>query len=115
MIHAAVGIAVSLRKRKKSDLIESEMNRICKTYGQKYFDEFNNLSESTNLNNLLPKEITGKEDTMILNATFLVNTKNVADFKESADLILKKDRNSGFNLEMTGPWPPFSFISIKEK
>ena len=104
-----------LLKRKKNDLIEFEMNRICKIYGQRYFDEFNNLSESISLNNLLPKEITGREDTMILNATFLVKTKNVVDFKGVAEIFEKKDRNSGFNLEFTGPWPPFSFISIKEK
>ena len=104
-----------LLKRKKADLIETEMNRISKIYGQKYFDEFSNLSERTNLNNLLPKEITGREDTMILNATFLVNKNKVTDFKDAAELFVQKDRNSGFTLEMTGPWPPFSFISIKEK
>ena len=104
-----------LLRRKKIDLVEYEMNRICKIYGQKCFDEFKNLSESTNLNNLLPKEITGREDTMILNATFLVKKNNVVDFKGVAEIFERKNRNSGFNLEFTGPWPPFSFISIKEK
>jgi hypothetical protein len=104
-----------LLKRKKTDLIENEMDRISKKFGQEYFDEFKALSESTNLNNLLPKEFTGREDTMILNATFLVNKSNVTDFKETLEKLKKKDGNSGFLLEITGPWPPFSFISIKEK
>ncbi len=103
-----------LLNRKKADLIENEMDRICKNYGQEYFDEFKNLSESTSLNNLLPKEYTGREDTMILNATFLVSKLKVGDFINTADTLRKKDLNSGLFIEVTGPWPPFSFISIKE-
>ena len=104
-----------LLKRKKTDLIENEMDRLCKNYGQEYYDEFKNLSESTSLNNLLPKEFAGREDTMILNATFLVRKNKVTDFKSTVDTLRKKDGNSGFFIEATGPWPPFSFISIKEK
>jgi len=104
-----------LLKRKKTELIEKEMDRICKNYGQEYYNEFENLSESTSLNNLLPKEYTERDDTMILNAAFLVNTNKVIDFRKTVDVLRKKDGNSGFSIETTGPWPPFSFISIKEK
>jgi len=101
--------------RKKTELIENEMDRLCKEYGQKYFDQFKSLSDSTSLSNLLPKEYTGREDTMILNATFLVTKEKVPDFKWTFDLLRKKDENSGFIIEASGPWPPFSFVSIKEK
>jgi len=104
-----------LLKRKKADLTEKEMDRICKKFGQEYFNDFKTLSESTSLSNLLPKEFTGRQDTMILNASFLVKKSNVADFNNSVDLLKKKDANSGFSIETSGPWPPFSFISIKEK
>lgn len=104
-----------LLKRKKADLIENEMNRLCMNYGQGYYDEFKNLSELTSLNNLLPKEVTGREDAMILNAAFLVSENKVADFKGIVDTLRKKDEGFGFFIESTGPWPPFSFISIKEK
>lgn len=102
-------------QRKKKELIENELDRICKNYGQEYYAEFKNMSESTNLNNLLPKAFTGREDIMILNAAFLVSKNKVADFIKRADTLSKKDGNSGFIIEATGPWPPFSFISIKEK
>lgn len=103
-----------LLKRKKSELIENEMDRICKSYGQNYYNEFKNLSVSTNLNNLLPKEFTGREDTMILNAAFLVRKSKVNDFINTVDMLGKKDGHSGFFIETNGPWPPFSFIYIKE-
>ena len=101
-----------LLKRKKTDFIEIEMDRFCKDKGQDYYIRFRDLSESNNLNNLLPKELTGREDTMILNATFLVNKLRVNEFKDAADNLQKKDANSGFFVEINGPWPPFSFISI---
>jgi hypothetical protein len=103
-----------LIKRKKSDLVENELDRLCKHYGQEYFDEFRNLSESVSLNNLLPGEFTGRQDTMILNTGFLVSKNKVADFYRVVETLQQKGENSGFFIEATGPWPPFSFISIKE-
>jgi len=104
-----------LLKRKKTNLIENEMDRLCKNFGQEYYDEFKNLSESNDLNNLLPKDFTGREDTMILNATYLVSKTKVTDFKKTIEWLRNKDKNLGFFIDATGPWPPFSFISIKEK
>lgn len=103
-----------LLKRKKANLIEIEMDRLCNIYGQKYYDEFKNLSESTCLNNLFPNGYVGSEGRMILNAAFLVSKNKVNDFKSTVYRLRKKNENSGFIIETTGPWPPFSFISIKE-
>ena len=104
-----------LLKRKKTDLIENEMDRLCKKYGQGYFNEFNRLSVSVSLNNLLPKELTGRNEEMILNAAFLISKERAIDFISTARTLKKLYSSLGFYLELTGPWPPFSFISIKEK
>jgi len=104
-----------LLNRKKTELIENEIDRLCKHYGQKYYDVFKNMSVATSLNNLLPKDYTGREDTMILNANFLLSKNKSAEFiNQVADLTLESV-NHGFAIEATGPWPTFSFISIKEK
>ena len=104
-----------LLKRKKTELIENEIGRLCKVYGQQYFNGFENLSESTSLNNLLPKEFTGREDTMILNAVFLVRKTRVGEFVSFVEQMKRTNDKSGFFIDSNGPWPPFSFISIKEK
>jgi hypothetical protein len=104
-----------LLQRKKNDLVENEIDRICNNWGQEYYNEFNSNSDSTCLNSLLPKEYTGREDTMIINAAFLVTKNKVDEFLSKVDLIRKKDGNTNFKIETTGPWPPFSFISIKER
>jgi len=104
-----------LLKKKKTELIENEMDRLCKKYGQEYYDEFKILSEATYLNNLLPKDIAGREDSMILNASFLISKNKLAEFKNTVDVLKKKDGNSGFFIESTGPWPPYNFVDITIK
>jgi hypothetical protein len=101
--------------RKKTELVEHELDRLCKKFGQDFYNEFKELSKDTRLNNLLPKEFTGRTDTMILNATFLVGIDKVSEIRETVQKINEKDEHSGFFIEGTGPWPPFSFISIKEQ
>ena len=104
-----------LLKRKKTELIENEMDRLCKKYGQEYYDEFKILSEATYLNNLLPKDIAGREDSMILNASFLISKNKISEFINTVDVLKKKDGNSGFFIESTGPWPPYNFVDITIK
>jgi len=103
-----------LLKRKKSELIENEMDRLCKGFGQSYFNELRDLSLATALNNLLPKEFTGRNDTMILNATFLVAQEKSANLSCTVEELQGKARKAGFFLELTGPWPLFSFVHITE-
>jgi Gas vesicle synthesis protein GvpL/GvpF len=114
IMSSAPGKAFLLR-RKKNDLIDNEMDKLCKKYGQEYYDALSSLSCTTYLNNLLPKEYTGRECTMILNATFLINKQKVSEFISMIKLLQDKVKHSVFILEESGPWPPFSFISIKEK
>ena len=104
-----------LLKRKKEELIENEMDRICKNWGQDYYNEFKRMSSSTCLSNLLPKEFSGRNDHMILNAAFLVSKDNAINFVATARMMKMKNTGHGFDIEISGPWPPFSFISIKEK
>ena len=104
-----------LLKRKKTDLIENEMDRLCQNYGQEFYNEFKILSTSAKLNNLLPKEFTGRKDTMILNATLLVKNENDIDFVTAARVLKNKYAGLGFDLEITGPWPPFSFLAPLKK
>lgn len=104
-----------LLKRDKTELIEKEIDRICRNYGQECFNEFKNQSQSTNLKKLLPKEYTERNDTMILNAAFLVNKEIATDFTSALDTMRKNDKISCFFIEMAGPWPPFDFISFKRR
>ena len=102
-------------KRKKVDLVEKEVQHAIGYYGQNCYDQLAILSATTHINNLLPREVTERTDDMILNASFFVPAEKVSDFLTIIDQSQEKYKEVGFDIEAAGPWPPFSFISIKEK
>jgi hypothetical protein len=104
-----------LMKRKKNELIENEINRLCKMYGQEFYNKLGSLSHTTCLNNLIPSEFTGRKEDMILNAAFLVHKDQTDEFLRTTKSLKKEYSGLGFDFETNGPWPPFTFISIKEK
>ncbi|MEN6454461.1 MAG: GvpL/GvpF family gas vesicle protein [Prolixibacteraceae bacterium] len=103
-----------LLNRRKNELIEQNVGRLMKINGQKCYDEYRNISLISHINNILPHEVTERQDDMILNAVFLIDKKKTADFVHLANLQEGKYRSVGFSFEVTGPWPPFSFVSMKE-
>jgi hypothetical protein len=103
-----------LLSRKKNELIEQNIGKLMKINGQKCFEEYKNISHVSRINNLLPREVTEREDDMILNAVFFIDKTKAADFVRIADLQEGKYRSVGFSFEVTGPWPPFSFVSLEE-
>jgi hypothetical protein len=102
-------------KRKKVDLVEKEVQHAIGYYGQNCYDQLAILSATTRINNLLPREVTERTDDMILNASFFVQAEKVSELLTIIDQSQEKYKEVGFDIEAAGPWPPFSFISIKEK
>jgi hypothetical protein len=52
---------------------------------------------------------TGRREAMVLNAALLVDQASVAALHAAADELASRLRDEGFALELTGPWPPYSF------
>ncbi|MEI6456065.1 MAG: GvpL/GvpF family gas vesicle protein [bacterium] len=102
-------------KRRRAELMDKEIERVIRNCGQTCFDGLARHSEETRINNLLPREVTEHPDDMILNAVFFIKKQHVEEFLKSVGEGREKYGSGGFSLEVTGPWPPFNFISIKEK
>ena len=104
-----------LLKRKKVELVEKEVEKVVELSGQFCYEELSGLSELTQVNSLLSKELSERTDNMILNISCFVNRVSVNKFLGAIDQLKKKYKKIGFHIATTGPWPPFSFTSIKEK
>lgn len=103
-------------KKKKEELIKDAINKRINQYGQQSFETLKALSLSAKINKLLPKEVTEREDEMILNSAFLVDKSKVAEFIRVADGLKPKYTDKGLNFDCTGPWPPYNFCNLsKEK
>ncbi len=100
-------------KRKSAELIKDETHKQLSNYGQLYFEQIEKLSSQTRINPLLPKEVTDRAEDMILNFACLVEKSHVDVLLRKTELLQEEFREAGLMPEVTGPWPPFSFITIK--
>ena len=106
-------------KKKRDELIENILNKKINEYGQDSFEKLKALSMGARINKLLPKEVTEREDEMILNAAFLVDKTKLKDFINSINYL--KERYSdvgsdvGFDFDYTGPWPPYNFCDLPKE
>jgi hypothetical protein len=56
-----------------------------------------------------PKELSGRDEQMLLNAAYLVRRGDEAIAREVASLHAEHAAN-GYAFELTGPWPPYNFV-----
>lgn len=99
---ASAGKAFFLKK-KKEELLDKAVNKNINQYGQVSFDRLKEESIETRINKLLPKEVTEREDDMILNSAFLVDKSRVGEFAQIADSLKTKYNDNGLNFDFTGP------------
>lgn len=105
-----------LLKKKKEELLNLAVNKKLNEYGQVSFDRLKEKSTEVRINKLLPKEVTERNDEMILNSAFLINKDKTEDFLNIVENFRTKYTDKGLFFDCTGPWPPYNFCSLlKEK
>lgn len=63
---------------------------------------------------ILEKELTGRDEPMVLNAAYLITEEKVADFKNAFARLHQHVQPNGVYLEHSGPWPVYSFTAYKK-
>ena len=96
-------------------MVEKEVAKVVQLSGQVCYEEVKSFSELTQVNNLLSTEHSDRKDSMILNISCFVNQVRVNEFLEAIGELQKKYKKIGFDMYTAGPWPSFSFTSIKER
>ncbi len=74
------------------------------------FQELEKDAYEVKLNKTLPQKLTGKKKEMILNTAYLVEGEKVVHFCNQGKRLMEKYESMGLDLEVSGPWPPYSFI-----
>jgi hypothetical protein len=57
------------------------------------------------------RELAPDADQLVLNGAYLVDTERASEFRALAEELGKRHCPEGMRIEITGPWPPFSFIA----
>lgn len=109
---ASLGKAYLLSK-KKDELIKNIINEKISEWTKYWFDKLKNKSLDAKINKILPKEVTGKEQDMVLNIAFLIDRKQRKDFEDVIGYLKTKYSNNGFTFDYTGPWPCYNFCQTQ--
>jgi hypothetical protein len=66
------------------------------------------LAEGAVVNRPQPRELTGRDEQMLLNAAYLV-CEDGDDFAREVARLGEETAAAGLSFELTGPWPPYNF------
>lgn len=98
--------------KKRKDILEKEISQIYNSYSKELFSALNLFAVEYRLNLLLSNELSGRDDDMIVNSTFLLKKDNISNFINRTEELVNEFENIGLLLEVSGPWPPYTFINF---
>jgi hypothetical protein len=107
---SAGGGAYMLRRRVERH-VRAEADRLA---GELAEDVHSRLSSSASDAVSLPpqnRDLSGHTGEMLLNGAYLIEADRVEDLKELVAELEERHRQLGARLELTGPWPPYNFVS----
>lgn len=88
-----------------SSQTDKQINTITKQIGSSLKKYSNQIVE----NKVLQKEISGRPELMVFNASFLILDEKVKQFKQQAHNLAKQIESQGLYLEYSGPWAAYNF------
>lgn len=92
------------------ELLSKEMDKELVKMREDLFERFKRDAEDACVGKILEKELTGRPEPMVLNASYLIKKEKVEGFKMRAFRLNKQLKTKGLGLEYSGPWPPYNFI-----
>lgn len=102
-------------KKKKDEIIKDIINEKISEYTKDCFERLKVTAVDTRINRILPKEVTEKQEDMVLNAAFLINVKRIGEFNNVLGYLKTKYSDKGLIFDRTGPWPSYNFCDIVKK
>lgn len=104
-----------LQRKRQEKILQEEAGKTLENLAQELFDQLKGFSESWAINECLVKEITGRQEEMVLNIAFLLQISQVTDFCRAIDAFEARVSHLGIIVEASGPWPPYHFSDFPEE
>ncbi len=70
--------------------------------------------ESTEIE-VQPTAVHGRSKDMVMNAAYLVAAGSLGPFRQMFAALQEEFAARGFDHELTGPWPPYHFVSVRQE
>jgi len=95
------------------ETISKEMEKELNNTTKSFFERLKKQALASEISKILGKELTGRQEPMVLNAAYLIPEENIEDFKKEAIDINQQIEKNGVFLEYSGPWPPYNFTPLE--
>ena len=105
------GMAFFMEEELK-EIIAKEVDKELSDVVAGFFDRLAKHTAASIKNRILQKELTGRREPMVLNSAYLIQEKEIDDFKAEIEDLKREIQAQGFCLEYSGPWPAFNFTSF---
>lgn len=102
------GAAYLFDRKVEEQLKDTVVARLARST-EAIFQELAKDAYEAKLNKTLPQKLTGKKKEMILNTVYLIERARVARFCRKGKRLRESYASLGLELEVSGPWPPYSF------
>jgi hypothetical protein len=102
------GVAYLLGRKMEEELKDNALTRLTEV-SEAIFHTLGTVAYEGKLNKTLPQKLTGKKKEMILNTVYLVEREKAATFCQQGKRLMEQYNVMGLDLEVSGPWPPYSF------
>src|SRR5919108_628288 len=103
------GTAYMNRKRREARAQEEE-DQVAEEWGRALHERLSEAASEALLNPLQRPEVSGHDGEMLLNGVYLVEDRDVEDFRALVDRLTDEYRAVGATVELTGPWPAYNFV-----
>jgi hypothetical protein len=99
--------AAYLRRRRDQLAAQKDARRETLASAEEVHAELSRYAAESRLHPPQAPQLTGSKAPMVLNAAYLLDSARHEDF--AAAVAALADQHPGLRLELTGPWPPYSF------
>lgn len=103
--------AAYLARRQQERQISGRARELGDSVAQEVHSRLERVSEAARANPPQRPEAHGRDARMLLNGAYLVAREREAELQAEIDSLHERWEESGFELELTGPWPPYNFVS----
>lgn len=100
-------------ERKIDEIVGDEVEEEIEKLLQYFVEKLKGHVEKVRLGDAFSKDIQKPGKEMIMNAACLVKNDALQGFKDVFQELVKEAMQRGVLLELTGPWPPYNFVEIK--
>jgi hypothetical protein len=100
-----------LARRQRQRMLATQADELRTRCAEEIHRRLAEVARETRVNPLQRPELHGREEEMLLNAAYLVSRDRSKELQAAVERLREEWEGRGFLLELTGPWPPYNFVS----